>query len=875
VYNRRGGVSLAIGIFLSLLLFNALNYNINLVQSEIIQNSVTERYEIIGYYQYYDDFHSDIINDSDTWATIENEPEIQSVTPIASTYLYDDEFRKNYNIYGIQESEWNLIIEEKNPRISKGTTNFSIYENNFSHVPVIGYATSPRITNDSITITYFEKNNVTLDIIGWVTFDISDTIFENTLSEWMLNNKDTFVFITLLSNMTEFEYIDFQLKIKLISEIINYQDIPGTINRLNKLVTRLELKYSNYWFYSPVTGQLTFAQLFVYIFLVITLIFLLPFFFLSFYISKLSSDLNLESRRVQYGLFLTRGINAKTIKRSYIAEGVILGIINGIIAFLLTPIFGLFLASYLPVKIPRLPLYELYISFYLENIAQLGWSVLIGVVLGILIMRLPFFYLRLSPHELMHQYREEEAEIVKTRGRRDVAFLVLGLYPIGTVALIYLASILQAPSIFYIIFLFLGSYAIYAAPFSPFLISYGLSSILARQPRILSAIARIYTKPFPDLQGLADRMILSKLYRISRIAFVMSLALTFIIFPLILSASLEAYNNKLSDYNLGGDVRIDVGMNSNLTLEVVKQRPEVAAASLIQFRYEASLTIIHMNTTDYVSSVDIASFWKISEKELLSLTESKILVSIPVIKDLGLDIGDTLSINKTDYVIAGTFKALGGTDITIGGIHAVIINQQLDPKVEEGRFIIRMNQLSNESLGNLYEYIKKTDPEAKFKAKIDINSSETQEESFDILVFLVRILETQAVLLSFVAIFALAFLMIIRVRERSREFGTWRSKGMSNKQLIQGLIVETASIGTLGLVIGIVTGSALVIVFQSFILNLIIEGTSVVPLDLIIPLGMWVLLLWMIIGTIILSIIIGLWATLTPISKQIRYEDYT
>jgi ABC-type lipoprotein release transport system permease subunit len=690
----------------------------------------------------------------------------------------------------------------------------------------------------------------------------------------MLDETDFFVFITLMTKMKEFEFFDLELRIKLNPGMVNTKDIPGTITRLNTLIERLTLKYREYWFYSPVTTQLLAAQLFVYIFLVITLIFLLPFFFLAFYISKLSSDLNLESRRIQYGVFLTRGINAQTIRRSYFAEGMILGVVNGVISFLLTPLFGLFLATYLPVELPQSPIFELYIRFYFDSIAQLGWSIIIGVFLGFFIMRIPYFYLRLSPHELMHQYRYEEAEITKTRGRTDIAILLLGLYPIGIVILLYLEVIFQAPSIFYIITLFLGSYALYVVPFSPFLISYGLSSIFTRQLRIISFITNVYSKLFPDLRGLADRIILSKLYRISRIAFVMSLSLTFIIFPLILSASFEKYNESFRDFTLGGDVRIDVNSNSNLTLEVLKNRPEVTSVSLTQIRQEDMLTLVYMNVTDYISSADIDSFWNLDQEALISLNESTILVSASIIKVLGLKLGDSLTINSTDFTIAGTFKALGGTDITIGIIHVVIINQQLDLKTGTGSFILKLNQLTPESIQTLYEYVKETDDKAQFRSKIEISDPDTNNDSFDIFVFIVRILETQAVLLSFVAIFALAFLMIIRVRERTREIGIWRSKGMSNKQLMQIMIVETASIGTLGIIIGLITGSILVIGFQGFIINTIIEGTTLIPLELIIPLGMWILLLLLILGTIILAIVIGLWATLTPVSQQIRYEDY-
>jgi ABC-type lipoprotein release transport system permease subunit len=859
---------------LALLLFNTLNYNITLAQSEIIQSSVTEKYDILATPQYFDDRDPLIVNDSQTWTDIENEPEIQSVTPLATSYLFNyEDYELDYLVFGLAESDWNSLVNATSFRIIEGMANISSNEEISSHIPVVGYATSPLVTTDTINLTKYNQN-ITMNIIGWVFFDVTNAPFEDQIRDWETTNERTIVFITLIQNMLEFENLNFQLTIKLSSEVLNYQDIVNTIATLDTLMNRLSVKYRDYWFYSPVISQFAMAQFFVYAFLGITLIFMLPFFFLAFYISKLSSELNLESRRIQYGLFLTRGVKVKTIIRSYTAEGIILGLLNGILTFFLTPFFGLWLASYLPIKIPQLPLHELFLIFYLDNIYQLGWSVLIGMVLGFLIMRLPHFYLRLSPQELLHQYRTEEAETTKTRGRRDLGILVFGLYPIGTVIFLYLFTTFQAPPIFTTMLLFLGTYSIYIAPFSPFLISYGLSSTIARQPRILQLITRIYTRPFPDMRDFIDRMILSKLYRISRIAFVMSLALTFIIFPLTLSASLEGYNENLAAFNLGGDVKIKVNSNSSLTLETLKQHSHVAAASFIHIGYDSMFTVIYMNSTDYVASVDIGSFWKLNQDDLLALSENTILVSASVITGLGLNIGDSLSINLTDYTISETFNAVGGTDVSFSGIHIVIINQPLDPKEINGRFILKLKQVTSESIKTLYDDILDITSEIDFSAKIDVTSPDENDPSFDILLFLVRILEMQAILLSFVAIFALSFLMIVRVRERTREFGTWRSRGMSNQQLIQGLVVETMSIATLGIITGLITGITLIIGFQSLIITTILEGTTVVPVNMIIPLEMWLLLLFMVLSSIFLAFIIGLWTILTPVSKQIRYEDY-
>ncbi|MFW9993270.1 MAG: FtsX-like permease family protein [Candidatus Odinarchaeota archaeon] len=871
--NRRSGASLTIGIFLSLLLFNALNFNITLAQDSILQSTLsrgTGTGEILASYSANQPDLSEVMKIA---GEIAEEPEVSTVIPLVSKHFWDPNSPIDYSILAVQESYWNFLLDTKSVIVSQGVTNFSAYEGVSSHVPVIGLAQEPKTANETITVTDHLDKSYDLDIIGWVFFDIEDTVFQDEIYEPdLVSASNSYYFITLIPLVSAFDDVYIRLKIELIPDVVNFNDILGTINRINKLVARLGLKYPDYFFYSPLVYELLAVQLVAAAFLAITLIFVLPFFFLALYISKLASELNLESRRIQYGLYLTRGLEAKTIKRAYLAEGILLGAINGILTFFITPVAGLLLASYLPVNIPAVPIYELWLDYYSSNLFQLGWSIVIGIVLGIIIMRMPYFYLRLSPNELMHQYRQEEAETTLTRGRVDVIILLAGFYPVAVALGIYLSAVLQAPPIFAIIILMGGSYALYVAPFSPFLISYGLSSILARQKWILSRIANFYTRLVPDLRGVTNRMVFSKMYRISRIAFVMALAITFITFPLILSESLQHYSEKTANFNRGGDVRVDVGINSSLTLEALSARPEVDSAALIQISTYNLITTVNMNATEYVRSANIASFWGLNREELLSLTNSTVLVSRSIISDLGFKTGDMIGINSTNYEIKGVFKGLGGIGVTTSSNKIVIINQQLDPTRKAGSYIVRLKELNQKSVSDLYYYILDIDPDALFDAKITIFQTSEEPPSFDFILFIIKVLDAQAFLLAFVAIGALAFLMVIRVRERTREFGTWRSRGMSNTQLIQSMVIETATISTLGFGVGLFTGGGLVIGLQGFIIGSILQGTTVVPLDIIFPLGMWLLLLLMVVGTVVIAVSVGTWAVLVPISRQLRYE---
>ncbi|MHA1450136.1 MAG: FtsX-like permease family protein [Candidatus Hodarchaeales archaeon] len=818
----------------------------------------------------------EFLNDSSTWKSIESEDGVESVIPVAVKGFYDDERNEFIQIVAISSDYWQEILDSEKTRFSSGITDLSLASNN-SSIPVVVYSTNLFNQTGPIIVTDYDQKSHTLNILGWVTFEKEETVLLDSLEVYYDDAVTTRVFITLLPFMDEFagEYYP-SLKINVDSTVLNMKDIDGSTHRLNLLVKTLILKYKDYYFSSYYIIQLQLVKFVIIAYFTICVIFLLPFFFIALYLSKLASELNLESRRVYHGLYLSRGIATKTMSRANLAEGVILGSLIGLIAFMLTPITGVLLATQLPVTIPTTTFLETCWFYYVRNIQSLGWSVLIGAVLGGFITRLPSYYLRLSTAELLHQYRQEEAETTSIRGRRDVFILLAGLYPIGSALALYIAISFNVPVIFFIIIWFASSYALYVAPFSPFLISYGLSSILSRQPRILTAIARFYTQFLPELRPITVRVIKSRMHRISRIAFVLALSFTFIVFPVILSESLQHHAVKSADYSRGGyeRIKIDVDWNSNLTRAKLDSRSEIESLVKIHVLNTETLTVIYTNTTEYAKTANIAAFWGITREELSSLNPDSVLVSKAVISELHFTIGEQININDTSYTITGTFLGLGGTGINSRLSYSVILNEPLDTDVIGCSYIIKLKDYTVTSINSLMTFVSATDPNAVFHADSTMLADGQTPEEFNMIEFVIRILETQAVLLAFTSLGALGFLMVIRVRERTKEIGTWRSRGMSDKQLLQSIIIETASIATLGYFAGFLTGGAMVIGFQGLITGLITEGGLMVPIDIVLPINLWILWLVMVIGVIIIAIIVAFIAVTSPVSKQIRYEDY-
>ncbi|MFW9929593.1 MAG: ABC transporter permease, partial [Candidatus Thorarchaeota archaeon] len=276
---------------------------------------------------------------------------------------------------------------------------------------------------------------------------------------------------------------------------------------------------------------------------------------------------------------------------------------------------------------------------------------------------------------------------------------------------------------------------------------------------------------------------------------------------------------------------------------------------------------------NYVKTVKIENYWNLDEKAFVSLGSTDCLISESMSSNLKLKIGDTIDLNESSFTIKGTFLGLGGANILLKQQNIIILNKQFSTSEKSGSYLIKLSKADYDTTANLYNYTKAIDPNIAFSSKINVLPP-VANPGFDFVLFLIKILDVEAVLLVFVALLGLSLMMIIRIRERTKEIGSWRSRGMSNLQLIQSIVIETLTIVTLGLIVGFIAGFGLTFGLQGIILQTIFQTASVVPLDVIFPLQLWILIGLMFIGALVLGVFVALWATLKPISEQIRYEDY-
>ena len=663
------------------------------------------------------------------------------------------------------------------------------------------------------------------------------------------------------------------LKIYVRDQYINLDNLDQTSNTYSTIVSKLNQKYPNYSFSSSLSITILVVNLEMGLFQVIALVFLLPFFFIALYISHLASQLNLESRRIQYGLYLVRGGKASTIKHSYRFEGLILGLLNAILAFLLTPFTGYLLHYVLP-QTTLAPSITDVVNKYFMNMNQyydLIWIIVIGGILGYLIMYIPKYYTFLNPKQLLETHREEETDI-RLKGRRDVFAFLLGISPFVFAIGVYLTGILHFPFIITLIIAELGLLTVYILPFSPLLITYGLSAYLSRQTKILQKITDFYAHFIPDLKEIINKTIFSKINNLTRIAFIIAFAFTFIIIPLSASGSLQVNNTQTQTFRVGSDIALN-GYNPEYinesylsTLSFVKSTTTVYSSN------SNSLTLYYINPGSYEKTANIQPYWNLHTQLLDKLSNGSIIVNDNVLSTYNVKVGDSFYVKGESYTIIGTFSGLGGTDIYYSNVPQIILNADQYNGSLIGRLLVKFTDPSNKTaISNFVSTIEKQDPSVQILSYYLIGDV---APTFDIIVFLLSLIEVQSYLLAFLSLISLAFLMIIRIRERSREIGNWRSRGLDQSQLRKLITSELLILSSFGFLIGLFSGLSLSFALYIALSSLLFGSNSIIPFDFIVPLNILYITIIYVIGTLIIGLLINYWTYHMKLSSQLRYEDY-
>ncbi len=115
------------------------------------------------------------------------------------------------------------------------------------------------------------------------------------------------------------------------------------------------------------------------------------------------------------------------------------------------------------------------------------------------------------------------------------------------------------------------------------------------------------------------------------------------------------------------------------------------------------------------------------------------------------------------------------------------------------------------------------------------------------------------------ALLMMAFAFSMIVNERQREFGLLRAMGAKKNHIFLLIITEALTVSVSGGVIGLITGSALLLTFKNLILHSLRLPYLLPPAAVLSEL---------VLAAIIFSLITGLLASLLPASSASRMEPY-
>ena len=335
-----------------------------------------------------------------------------------------------------------------------------------------------------------------------------------------------------------------------------------------------------------------------------------------------------------------------------------------------------------------------------------------------------------------------------------------------------------------------------------------------------------------------------------------------------------------------GGVRQAAGSATTLTLDdataisqldgVAAVAPELSSSQTVIAGHENTTTTILGTTQDY-PTVRAYDLWQGS-----FLTDTSVEQSLRVAvlgsttaDDLGLgaeDIGSTISIGGIPFQLVGILQAKGGTSFTSGDDQVLIpvstLKQYFTGSASSGVRSIGVSVASADQTGAV-----KADVTALLEQRHDITAGESDDFSVadqtQLLATATSVYGLLTVLLAGVASISLIVggigimnIMLVSVRERTREIGIRKAIGAQNRDILLQFLVEALVLSALGGLIGIVLG----LVASALIGAIAGWGFTFNPLTLVVATAF----------SLAVGVVFGVWparqaARLNPISA-LRFE---
>lgn len=657
------------------------------------------------------------------------------------------------------------------------------------------------------------------------------------LTDWHLNFKSILDAAAEIQNRTLLSVLNsYHLSVDR-NQFIDPYDIQASQERLETIQNRLESGLER--FKVNVVSTLAFplmAYMIISLLMNFTFISLsLPIFFMAYFTGTMVSDVGYNLRRREIGLLLTKGYRRETIRNMLLIEGVIVGAIAGGASVILGS-----LISWAVLQIQGLE----FATVLTNNMSAITLSIMLGMFLALISVWRPAN--RASKLEILdalkqYVYVEETSEykrllptIAFVLGSYKLILWILGITATDLLSLLNIRGNISL-AIFALILVGLDSVLNYIGPL---LFLYGTTKLFMRgshkfQEIIVSAGSRF----FGAFGRLATRNVKRNPARNAAMVFLISLIVSYGVFTV---GSLYSENNVVERnalYDVGADARLELTRGANISDVVsIVENHEFVESTTTEYRLtlQSGSTSIQTRGIDLNAWQDTAFFessWFIGDFDsmLNDLEENGIILSLTIANDLGLEVGDNLTIRSMgggegrqvvivgligyQSLLEGLFTSIGGQggpgglDISLAGDYPSIVSTAF---LNNSGFLTIATpnilvDLQNGTNGTLFQ-------EDMIEQIADLQSS--YSFTSEIMDYWARPIESgitkiRWVAIAFSVILALvgtSLVIILSLREKDAEIALITVRGFTKWQLFKTLVAEMMIMVIFSMILGVLVG---------------------------------------------------------------------
>lgn len=656
--------------------------------------------------------------------------------------------------------------------------------------------------------------------------------------------------------------------------LINVFDVQASASNIQDVVDRIEnvARGQGFFVNSYLATSLGGLALPSFILRVFFIIVSLPVFFISWYMGGTVSQSSLNLRRREIGLLLTKGATKGQLVRIFLGEALLVGILGGLaglgLAVLLNPLFV-----------------QVFAGESLGTVLLTSETAVATVIFAVILTLLSIFRparraASLKPIDALREYvYVEEAKGYKQTG--PVIAFALGLYKIVLLLLginfitiqRYIGGVQSfLAAIGLIVFSFLDLVLTFIGPF---LFFWGASRIFAGgSARFQAFIARLGQRILGELSQIASKNVYRNPARVASVTFLLALIAGYGVWVTGQFATIEDHSVRQAFVSVGAELSAQAS-NSSSALSLASQLsqwPNVTSASVEIISFSPSIRAI--DPEDWRRAAYHEREWFSGQSEdaifdALGADNQAIIIERGIATRLRLSIGSTYTITDSlGRVRSMSVVGFFGPDVTqastLGGIGSSSIFAQGWSYVSLDFWLGTGQSGQNRVLVNTAPGVNGTELRQSIETQPSVSSVRVAEDEVnrsagsDIFQGILNVFRLGTVFAGLAASVGVGTVTYTSFREREKETTIMAVRGVSYRQLLGILLMESLpvvlfSIG-LGTIVGLINirGNALA-------LNNLFLGQSfqeaLIPYRVVIP--PWVqLTLAVIFGSILFSVVL-------------------